>query len=86
MGHVGAVILMFLVMICAFMVLIAQFIIETNENLNIKNNSSTEHVCSTKHLSILPLSRNSPLSGTSMQQICGTTGARCWHQDCQQES
>ena len=49
-----ALVLMFLVMICALIVLLADIITETDEIKNIKENYSTKHICRTKHQSILP--------------------------------
>ena len=43
-----------LVMICALIVLIAQNITETDENLKHQKNCSIKHVCNIKHQSILP--------------------------------
>ena len=45
---------MFLVMICAVMMLITQNITKADENLEHQKNCSTKHVCSIKHQSILP--------------------------------
>ena len=40
---------MFLVIICALMILITQIIIETDENLKRHKNYRTKHFCNTKH-------------------------------------